>query len=37
MMTVGGWILMIGSLTFVWGLAAWCYKTILTAPSDPKE
>ena len=37
MMTIGGWILMIGSLTFVWGLAGWCYKTILTAPSDSEE
>ncbi len=33
-MTIGGWILMVGSLTFVWGLAGWCYHRILTAPED---
>jgi hypothetical protein len=32
-MTLGGWILLVGSLTFVWGLAGWCYWKILTAPS----
>jgi hypothetical protein len=23
-MTAGGWLFMLGSLSFVWGLAAWC-------------
>ncbi len=32
MMTLGGWILLVGSLTFVWGLAGWCYYKILTGP-----
>lgn len=32
MMTLGGWVLLVGSLSFVWGLAGWCYWKILTAP-----
>ena len=32
-MTVGGWILLVLSLSFVWGLAGWCYWKILTGPS----
>lgn len=31
-MTIGGWILLVGSLTFVWGLAGWCYYKILKGP-----
>jgi len=31
-MTTGGWILMVGSLTFVWGLAGWCYWKVLSTP-----
>lgn len=34
-MTIGGWLMMIVSLTFVWGLAIWCYRKILNLP--PKE
>jgi hypothetical protein len=33
-MTIGGWILMIGSLSFVWGLAGWCYYKILSGPDE---
>ncbi len=33
-MTAAGWVLMVGSLSCVWGLAIWCYWKILTAPSD---
>jgi len=29
-MSLLGWTAMIGSLAFVWGLAAWCYYKILT-------
>ncbi len=29
-MSLLGWTAMIGSLIFVWGLAAWCYYKILT-------
>ena len=36
-MTTGGWTLMVGSLTFVWGLAGWCYYKILTAPDGRAE
>lgn len=28
-MTVGGWIFMICSVAFVWGLALWCYRHVL--------
>ncbi len=31
-MTIGGWILMVGSLSFVWGMAGWCYWKILSGP-----
>lgn len=33
-MTIGGWILMVGSLTCVWGLAGWCYWKILSTPDE---
>ena len=36
-MTIGGWILLIGSLGFVWGLAGWCYWKILTTPEHSSE
>jgi len=29
-MTTGGWILLVCSLSFVWGLTAWCYWKILS-------
>ncbi len=29
-MTTGGWIFMIASLAFVWGLALWCFRRILS-------
>lgn len=28
-MTIGGWIFMFLSLTFVYGLAGWCYNRLL--------
>lgn len=28
-----GWIFMIVSLVFVWGLTGWCYWKILTTPA----
>ncbi len=34
-MTVTGWIFMLVSLGFVWGLVIWCYARILRLP--PKE
>lgn len=33
-MTTAGIVFMILSLLFVWGLAIWCYRKIL---SEPKE
>ncbi len=33
-MTLLGAILMTVSLVFVWGLAFWCFKKVLTAPAD---
>ena len=36
-MTIGGWILLVGSLSFVWGLAGWCYWKILTVPEHPAD
>ncbi len=33
-MTTGGIVFMISSLTFVWGLALWCYRKILSGPQD---
>jgi len=33
-MTTLGILFMIGSLTFVWGLAFWCYRKVLTAPPE---
>lgn len=35
-MTIAGWILMVGSLVFVWGLAGWCYWKVLST-SESKE
>jgi hypothetical protein len=34
-MTAGGWLFMLGSLGFVWGLAAWCVYRSSRAPSPP--
>lgn len=31
-MTTLGWIFLTVSLTFVWGLAGYCYYRVLTAP-----
>lgn len=28
-MTTAGWIFMLVSLAFVWGLALWCYRRVL--------
>ncbi len=32
-MTIGGWLLLIGSLSVVWGLAGWCYWKLLSSNS----
>jgi hypothetical protein len=36
-MTVGGWIFMLVSVTFVWTLAGFCYYLVLTGPPAPDE
>ncbi len=36
-MTLAGWIFMIGSACFVWGLTLWCYMKVLNAPKQPAE
>ena len=29
-MTPAGWLIMLGSLAFVWGLAGWCFYRVVT-------
>lgn len=36
-MTIGGWIFMLTSLTFVIGLAAWCFNRVLRPPQHPGD
>lgn len=36
-MTPAGWIFMIVSLTFVWGLVIWCFRRVLTQEEPPAE
>ena len=33
-MSTLGWIFMLVSLSFVWGLVIWCYARILRLPPD---
>jgi hypothetical protein len=33
--TIGGWVFMLSSLAFVWGLTGWCLHRVLHAPSRP--
>lgn len=33
-MTIGGIVFMVTSLAFVWGLTAWCFYKVLTAPAE---
>ena len=33
-MTVLGWLFLATSTLFVWGLTAWCFYRVLTAPAD---
>lgn len=33
-MTLGGWVFMILSLSFVLGLTGWCYYKVLTIPGE---
>jgi hypothetical protein len=36
-MTPLGWLFLILSLAFVWGLTIWCYVKILNLPTPPPE
>jgi hypothetical protein len=36
-MTTLGWIFLTLSLVFVWGLTAWCFYKVLTAPREPSQ
>ena len=33
-MTVLGWVFLIVSLAFVWGLTMWCYYRVLNLPPE---
>ncbi len=33
-MTSLGWVFMVASNLFVWGLAAWCFYTVLTVDDN---
>lgn len=32
-----GWLFMILSLSFVWGLTGWCFYRVLTLPAEHDE
>ena len=36
-MTIGGWITLFLSLSFVWGLLIWCYSRILAWHTNIQE
>jgi len=36
-MTAGGWLFMLISLAFVWGLTGWCFYRVLSAPREITE
>ena len=33
-MTALGWIFLVSSLAFVWGLTGWCFYKVMTLPPD---
>jgi hypothetical protein len=33
-MTAGGWIVMLASAAFVWGLCGWCFYRVFTLPPE---
>jgi hypothetical protein len=35
-MTIAGWITMIASLAFVWGLTIVCFRKVLRSPKEEK-
>lgn len=36
-MTLGGWVFMLGSISSVIGLCAYCFRRVLTAPRTPED
>lgn len=36
-MSPAGWILLVVSLSFVFGLTGWCYYKVLTTTPEPSE
>lgn len=36
-MTPLGWIFMLASNAFVWGLTAWCFYKVLTTPASTEH
>lgn len=34
LITLGGWVLMVVSVAFVTGLMIWCFKRVLSLPSE---
>jgi hypothetical protein len=34
-MTPLGWVFMLGSAAFVWGLTIWCFWRVLSFPDEP--
>lgn len=36
-MTALGWIFLVSSLVFVWGLTAWCFYRVLTTKPDAEH
>ena len=36
-MTPLGWVFLIASLTFVWGLMIWSYAKVLSLPPEERE
>jgi hypothetical protein len=36
-MTLGGWLFMVVSVAFVWGLTFWCFRRVLSAPAEPAK
>lgn len=36
-MTPMGWLFLLASLSFVWGLALWCFYKVLSFHEEPPE
>jgi hypothetical protein len=36
-MTTLGWIFLLSSTAFVWGLTGWCFWKVLTAPPEVEQ